>query len=257
METIRSETAASANRHERYDTERLRTGLRELGAAPSDEQIEKLLIYYEQLVERNKQLNLTAITEYEEVVEKHFVDSAALIKSGHLKDGTKLIDIGSGAGFPGIVLAILQPQMKITLLETLEKRCAFLREMTEVLMLENVEVISARAEDAGRDTAHRAQYDIACSRAVADLAVLTEYSLPLLKRGGIMAAYKGPEPDEELTGAQSAIKLLGGELAKIMPYELRSDEGTLQRNLVLVVKSTETPEKYPRRAGIPTKRPLK
>ena len=219
---------------------------------------DKFSEYLELLLERNQDVNLTAITEPEEVLEKHFLDSLApalpninIIKDGH---NASVMDIGSGAGFPGIPLALSCFTWNITLLDSLNKRSEFQKEAKQKLQLENIEVVNGRAEDLARDEDFREKFDFVVSRAVADLAVLSEYALPFLKVGGKFIAYKGPDTDEEIAGARNAAEILGGEIFDPFCYEL-PDCGQ-RRSLVVISKTKATPDKYPRRAGIPSKRPL-
>ena len=222
-------------------------------------QIEKLLSYYNMLTERNKVMNLTAITEFEEVIRKHFADSLAPLSCPETcemfrKNGIMLLDLGTGAGFPGLPLAIAMPEAEITLADSLQKRTHFLQETADELGLTNVRVVSGRAEDLGKDPEYREHNDVVVSRAVADLRVLCEYCLPFVKPGGCFAAWKGPGAEKEAEEAGSAIKTLGGKEKGVVPYALPDAEE--KRNLVIIEKTGITPEKYPRRAGIPSKRPL-
>ena len=222
----------------------------------SERQMEQFYRYYEMLTEWNKVMNLTAITEMEEVVTKHFVDSLSLGEAvpdlaGH---GWRVMDVGTGAGFPGIPLKIAYPELKITLLDSLNKRIKFLDAVAEELQLEGVETIHGRAEDFGRDRKYREQYDLCVSRAVANLATLSEYCLPFVKTGGRFISYKSGNVKEELKGAEQALQLLGGKPEETQFFTLSGTD--MERSLVCIKKIKPTPKKYPRKAGIPAREPL-
>lgn len=210
--------------------------------------------YYELLIEWNKVMNLTAITEYEEVVDKHFIDSLSIEKAVDLNIIEKVIDVGTGAGFPGIPLKIVYPHLKITLLDSLNKRINFLNEVISKLKLENIEAIHGRAEDIAKDKKYREQYDISVSRAVANLSTLSEYSLPFVKVGGLFISYKAEKVDEEIKKAEKAVSVLGGKIEKIIKFQL--PETDIGRTLVKINKIKITAKKYPRKAGLPSKEPL-
>lgn len=223
---------------------------------PAD-QLEKLAAYGEMVRETNASMNLTAITEKEQIAEKHFLDAwqfiPALQNMGLTNTaGKKLVDIGSGAGFPAIPLAIFLPDLSVTLLESMEKRCNFLREVAKKLGLDNITVVCSRAEAWGRKEGRDA-YHIVTARAVARLAVLCEYALPLLDIGGIFCAFKGAKAEEELTEAQNALFILGGAVKNKYDYTLLEPG---KRCITVIEKISSTPEKYPRRIGIPEKKPL-
>lgn len=234
-----------------------------LGIVPDDKQMEQFFNYYEMLVETNKVMNLTAITEESEVVTKHFSDSLSLVKvfggiekfERLIEGGISLIDVGTGAGFPGIPLKIMFPQIKVTLLDSLNKRVNFLQEVCLRLGLESVICIHGRAEDAGRQGEHREKYDICVSRAVANMASLSEYCIPFVKVGGYFIPYKSGEIDEELEQGKRAVYLLGGELETVEKFVLPGSDAA--RSLVLIRKIKEISKKYPRKAGIPGKEPLR
>lgn len=204
--------------------------------------------YYVMLAAKNEKINLTAITEPEEVIEKHFLDSLQPYFLGIIKDCSFVADVGSGAGFPGIPLAIALPHCRFTLIEPIKKRADFLLSVINVLSLKNCEVFAVRSEDAAK--ALRESFDVVCSRAVSRLNILSEYCLPLVKVGGKMVALKGPAAEEEISEAINAVSLLGGDTPLLVPCHNES------RNIVSVTKISPTPAKYPRRAGIPEKRPL-
>ena len=210
--------------------------------------------YYELLIEWNKVMNLTAITEYEEVVDKHFIDSLSIEKAVDLNIIEKVIDVGTGAGFPGIPLKIVYPHLKITLLDSLNKRINFLNEVISKLKLENIEAIHGRAEDIAKDKKYREQYDISVSRAVANLSTLSEYSLPFVKVGGLFISYKAEKADEEIKNAEKAVSVLGGKIEKIIKFQL--PETDIGRTLVKINKIKIKAKKYPRKAGLPSKEPL-
>jgi len=215
----------------------------------SPEGAQKLIRYYEMLVDWNSRMNLTAITEAEEVAEKHFADS--LLPAALIKQNAKLIDVGSGAGFPGIPLKILRPDLEVCLLDSLNKRIGFLKEVCSELGLEKLSCIHARAEDGGRMPELRGKFDVATSRAVARISVIAEWSIPFLKLGGTALMYKGPQAEEELLEAKRALTLLHGE-ATLHSYEVPWGD----RRVVAVKKTAETPKAYPRKAGTAAKNPL-
>jgi 16S rRNA (guanine527-N7)-methyltransferase len=199
-------------------------------------------------------VNLTAIREPREIVHKHFLDSLAGARLVGAAAGQRLIDVGSGAGFPGLPLKIARPGLAVTLLESNRKKAAFLRRTVSALGLEGIRVLAARAEDAGRDPDHRAGYHYAVARAVAEIRVLAEYCLPFLRPGGLFLAYKGPGVREELGRADGALRTLGGSVREVLEFELPGEKA--RRSLVVIKKTGSTPERFPRRPGIPTKRPL-
>ena len=239
---------------------------RNMGFALTPAQLRTFQAYYEKLIAWNQQFNLTAVTEYEHAQIRHFLDSlSCLLGIGESKGerrwwpgvpapGTRVIDVGSGAGFPGLPLKILYPRLDLTLLEATAKKTEFLKHVVTHLALEKVTVIHGRAEEVGQNKAHRESYDLVLARAVADLPVLVEYLLPLCRVGGKCIAQKGSSAHEELTVAQYAILLLGGEVHYVVPVELPGLAET--RHLVVINKVARAPQKYPRRPGMPGKRPL-
>lgn len=240
-----------------YDLTKFKHGLEELNITLTDEQIEQFLQYYEMLVEKNKVMNLTGITEYEEVIQKHFLDSLSLIRVIPNIASQKLtvIDLGTGAGFPGIPLKIAFPELDITLMDSLNKRILFLQEVIDALGLKKVSAVHGRAEEMASNATHRQQYDLCVSRAVSNLAVLTEYCLPFVKKGGLFVSYKSADSDAEIQEGKKAISILGGKLTSVDKFQLPDSD--LRRALVCIKKVKDTPKKYPRKAGTPAKLPLK
>ena len=216
----------------------------------TSEQYRKLETYAKMLVEWNEKMNLTAITDSEGITIKHFLDSVLPLNRLDVPHGASIIDVGTGAGFPGLPMKMLRPDIRLTLLDSLNKRVDFLRAVCEGTETE-ADCIHLRAEDGGRDPKYREQFDIATARAVAAMPVLSEYCLPFVKVGGTFAALKGP--GEDLSSAESAIKLLGGELSEVVEYALPGGD---KRVLIVVSKVKETPEKYPRNSGQIKKKPL-
>lgn len=220
----------------------------------SDKQIGQFMDYYDLLTEWNSFMNLTAITDFDEVILKHFVDSISLCKYISFQKGDTLIDIGTGAGFPGIPIKIICPDCKITLLDSLNKRINFLNTVIEQLHLTDIITIHGRAEDIAKTKEHRENYNYAISRAVANLSTLSELCIPFVKQNGYFISYKSEKGNEELLEAKNAIEILGGSVDKQISYQLPDSD--LSRNLILIRKRNITPKKYPRKAGIPSKEPL-
>lgn len=229
--------------------------VKELSIVLNDKQIQQFEQYYNILVEWNKVMNLTAITEYEEVVEKHFLDSLTIVNAIHVGKIETLIDVGTGAGFPGIPLKIAFPHLKVTLLDSLNKRIKFLNEAIDLLELNDIKAIHGRAEDYAKQAEYREQYDICVSRAVANLATLSEYCLPYVKVDGLFVPYKSGEIDEELKSSEKAVSILGGKVEEVVKFQLPGTD--IGRSFVKIHKIKETKKKYPRKAGMPTKEPLK
>ena len=235
-----------------YNLDQFLKGLEELQIKLDDTQVNQFIQYYEMLVEKNKVMNLTAITEFDEVIEKHFLDSLSLIKGYDLTKEVSVLDMGTGAGFPGIPLKIAFPQLQVTLADSLNKRILFLQEVIDTLGLEKVEAIHARAEELGRNKEYREQYDLVVSRAVANLASLGEYCIPFVKLGGEFISYKSGEIEEEVKNAKNAVFLLGGKVKEVYKFDLYEQK----RSFVRIEKVKGTPKAYPRKAGTPTKMPL-
>jgi len=227
-------------------------GLKEYGFDPTDEQIEKFIRYYDLIIEWNEKINLTAITEYKDVMIKHFLDSVSIIKAVDMSSVNSLIDIGTGAGFPGIPIKIMFPDIKITLLDSLKKRLNVLDLIIDELNLKDIYTIHGRAEDIARDPKYREKYDLCVSRAVANLSTLSELCIPFVKPNGKFVSYKSEKADEELEKAKNAIRLLGGKVTSAVSFELEDNI----RTLIVIDKTESTNKKYPRKAGTPGKEPL-
>ena len=232
----------------------LREGAGQLGFSINDDQIDKLMTYKDLLIEWNEKINLTAIVEEEEILIKHFLDSLTCVKSGYLKDGGKVIDVGTGAGFPGIPIHIYYPNIKLTLLDSLQKRIKFLEEVYSHIHINNIKFEHGRAEEFGKKIQFREKYDIALARAVAELNILCEYCLPFVKVGGYFICQKGPNVDEELRNAKKAIETLGGQFIERIDMKLPFRD--INHNIIIIQKIKQTSTKYPRKAGTPTKKPI-
>ncbi len=229
--------------------------LDELGIALEPSQMDQFMKYYELLVEWNHFMNLTAITEFHDVCTKHFIDSISLCRVLDCSKEQTLIDVGTGAGFPGIPLKIVFPNLTVTLMDSLGKRVNFLNTVIDGLGLERIEAIHGRAEDFAKPDLLREKYDVCVSRAVANLASLSEYCLPYVKTNGFFVSYKSEKVSEEIQNAKKAIALLGGEIFHQEEFILPNSD--IYRNLLVIQKIKATPKKYPRKAGLPTKEPLK
>lgn len=235
--------------------ELLKSGAASIGVSLNDHQVFQFIKYYEILVEWNSFMNLTGITKYEEVVQKHFVDSLALCKAIHVENVNTLIDIGTGAGFPGIPLKIAYPHLKVTLLDSLQKRIKFLNEVIIQLGLEDVETIHGRAEDFAKPSMKRESYDVCVSRAVANLSSLSEYCLPYVNLNGYFIPYKSGKVFEELEESKKAVFLLGGKIEEEVKFMLPDSD--ISRSLIKIKKISVTPKKYPRKSGLATREPIK
>lgn len=216
---------------------------------------DKFMSYMSLIKEWNEKINLTAITEDIEIVKKHFIDSVQCFRFKEFKNFKSIIDIGTGAGFPGIPVKIAEPDIKVTLLDSLNKRVIFLNEVIKTLQLTEIEAVHSRAEDLAQKAEHRESYDGVVSRAVANMSVLSEFCLPYAKVGGYFIALKGPAVEEEIMEAKKAIETLGGKIEEILPVDI--EETDLRHNIVIVKKIRNTPKSYPRKAGIITKKPIK
>ena len=236
------------------DYQILEQKLGELGIKQDQNQLERFHKFYQLLIEWNKVMNLTGITEYEDVVEKHFVDSLSIIKAIDLSRIHTVIDVGTGAGFPGIPLKIAFPHLRVVLLDSLNKRIKFLDEVISQLGLTEIRTIHGRAEEYARKEEYREQFDLCVSRAVANLSTLSEYCLPYIQVGGMFIPYKSGEIDDEVEQSKKAVRILGGNIKDVMKFELPGTD--IHRSFVLIHKEQHTQKKYPRKAGIPAKEPL-
>lgn len=234
--------------------ERLRQKAATLGIELSDHQLEQFEKYYEILIEKNKVMNLTAITEKNEVIDKHFADSLALIKSGVELNDQRILDLGTGAGFPGIPLKIAFPNLEIVLLDSLNKRIKFLNEVIETLGLSKITAIHGRAEDFAKQKEYREQFDYVVSRAVANLTVLSEYCIPYVKQDGYFLPYKSGDIKEEAKNAKKAVNILGGKIEDIISFEIPDTD--MARTILKIHKTKVTPKRFPRKAGLPSKEPI-
>lgn len=234
--------------------DKLISGAAKLGVELTPAQVSGFEVYYRELVEWNRRVNLTAIVDYEGVQVRHFLDSLTVAPLIGDKP-CRLLDVGSGAGFPGVPLKIACPAIGLTLVESVNKKAAFLRHLVDLLGLDGVEVIAGRAETLAHDERYRGRFDVVLSRGVASLATLAELSLPFCCVGGVFVAMKKGDIGDEVASSEKAIEILGGKLAEVRPVELDEFRGE-KRSLVLVDKLEPTPDKYPRRPGIPCKRPL-
>lgn len=229
-------------------------GAKEYGVFLSDEQIDKFSLYARLLVEWNEKINLTAIKDPEGIVIKHFLDSLSITEL--IPEETKtLLDVGTGAGFPGIPMKLIRENLKVTLLDSLEKRVKFLNETCKSLMLKDILPIHGRAEDFGADKKFRERFDLVTARAVAKLPVLLEYCLPFVRTKGLFIAMKGPDAKEELKESQNALDILGGEIGDVKSFTL--PHSNIERYIILIRKCRHTPTKYPRKSGSPTKNPIR
>lgn len=232
----------------------LREKAEELGINLSDRQLAQFETYYGLLHEKNKVMNLTAITERDDVILKHFVDSLALVKADCGFSSQRILDVGTGAGFPGIPLKIAFPDLKVVLLDSLNKRVKFLEEVIDALDLADIKAIHGRAEDYARQKNYREQFDLVVSRAVANLSTLSEYCLPYVKVSGMFLPYKSGKIEEELNQGKHAVKLLGGKMEEMVSFVLPGTD--MERTILKIKKQKATPKRYPRKAGLPSKEPI-
>lgn len=231
----------------------LQQSFEKMGLTLTDEQNRKLEDYMNGILRYNEHINLTSITDPEEFIMKHYVDSAVVWGLPEYQHADSVLDLGTGGGFPGIPLAVVSPKKQFVLADSLQKRLKVIDALTEETGITNVETVHGRAEDIGKDPQYREQFDVAVSRAVANLAVLAEYCLPLVKPGGYFLSYKGPDVDEELDQAKKAIKVLGGKTDRV--EEVRTE--MFDHHIIVIRKVKPSPKKYPRRAGTPSKTPIR
>ena len=230
------------------------TKLNELGISLEDKQKKQFFKFYELLVEWNKVMNLTGITEYEEVNEKHFVDSLSIVKAIDISSIETVIDVGTGAGFPGIPLKIVFPHLKVVLLDSLNKRINFLNTVIDELGLKDIKTIHGRAEDFAKQADYREKFDLCVSRAVANLSTLSEYCIPYVKKDGMFVPYKSGDIEGELENSKKAIHVLGGKTQNVVKFQLPGSE--IGRSFIVIKKLQNTAKKYPRKSGLPSKSPI-
>ena len=233
--------------------ERLRELCKDIDVQLDDIALERFEKYMNLVIEWNEKINLTAITDRQEFIVKHFYDSISLLSCADIKKGAKVIDVGTGAGFPGIPLKIVRPDIQLTLLDSLNKRIVFISDVVMPGIGLNAEAVHGRAEDFSKQAKYREKYDFAVSRAVANLSALSEYCIPFVKKGGEFISMKGPDVHEELSSAQNAVQVLGGEVSEVKNLTLPDNGG---RSIVIIKKVKNTPEKYPRRGVKINKNPL-
>ena len=237
-----------------YNLTTLENGCRELSIELSQKQKNQFIQFYEFLVEKNKVMNLTGITEFEEVLTKHFLDSLACVKAIDMTKVKTIMDIGTGAGFPGVPLKIAFPHLEACLLDSLKKRVNFLEESFELLGLEGIKAIHGRAEEYAKNKEYREKYDLCVSRAVSNLATLSEYCLPYVKEDGYFLPYKSGDIKEEAANSKKAVKILGGSIEDIISFEIPDTD--MARTILKIHKTKATPKRFPRKAGLPTKEPI-
>lgn len=233
----------------------LQNALEQLNIPYTEETLEKYRLYMEGIIEWNEKVNLTSITDKDEFIKLHFIDSIMSVPCEEFQKAKKIIDVGTGGGFPGIPLALAAPDKEFVLMDSLNKRIKIINQLCEEIGITNVTAVHARAEELAKNKAHRQKYDLCVSRAVANLSTLSEYCLPFIKQGGWFLSYKGPDTDKELSDAKKAIKILGGQIDR---EELAALESSgLEHKIIFIKKVKDTPAKYPRKAGTPSKDPLK
>lgn len=235
--------------------ERLRKKAMQMGIVLDDTQISQFQTYFEMLIEKNKVMNLTAITEKEEVIDKHFADSLAFAQTGLETSGKRVLDLGTGAGFPGIPLKIAFPEMEVLLLDSLNKRVRFLQDVIRELNLQGIDAVHGRAEDFAKQKAYRENFDYVVSRAVANLAVLSEYCLPYVSVEGYFLPYKSGDIQREIDESRKAVKILGGSVEDVVSFEIPGTD--IHRTILKIRKKTAAPKRFPRKAGLPSKEPIR
>ena len=233
--------------------EKMQENSKVLGFKFSVEQLEKFYKYMNLLIEWNEKMNLTAITEPNDIILKHFIDSITINK--YIENSVKVVDVGTGAGFPGIPLSIIRPDLQITVVDSLNKRLMFLQEIKKELELKNIDIVHARAEEFGQNKNYRETFDIATSRAVANLSTLSEYLVPLVKIKGKCVCMKASDAEEEIKQAENAVNILGGKIVKVEKFNLPNSD--IGRTIIIINKEKSTNGKYPRKPGTPSKEPLK
>lgn len=238
----------------KYQLDQFYFGLEKLNIKLSEDQIGQFLTFYEMLIEKNKVMNLTTITEFQDVVQKHFIDSLSICLKVDLNQNIQILDLGTGAGFPGIPLKIAFPELNIVLIDSLNKRIIFLQEVISKLQLKKITAVHGRAEELARKPQYREQFDYCVSRAVAHLSSLSEYCIPFVKQGGMFISYKAGEIDEEVFQAKKAMHVLGGSIVNIDKFSLPGTD--LSRTLIFIKKEQRTPKSYPRKAGTPARNPI-
>lgn len=233
--------------------EQLKNALNAVGVEITEEQLKKFSIYMDRVLEYNEHINLTAITDRDEFIKKHFIDSLLGTFCDEVKNSKLIADVGTGAGFPGVPMAIMNPDKRFVLMDSLNKRLKIVSELCERAGIDNVEVLHSRAEDVGRNKDYRETFDLVISRAVANLSVLAELCIPLVRKNGYLLAYKGPKVDEELKEAEKAIRILGGVVRDVRETSFED----LSHNIIFIQKGMNTPKAYPRKAGTPSKNPIR
>lgn len=233
----------------------LEIALKQLNISREESVIDKFSQYMESILKWNQMVNLTSITDPDEFIEKHYIDSLLSVPCREFQKAKRIIDVGTGGGFPGIPLALAAPDKEFVLMDSLNKRIKIINELCREIGINNVTAIHARAEELARNKNHREKYDLCVSRAVANLSTLSEYCLPFIKKGGWFLAYKGPDTDQERKEAERAVSILGGKLEREEKAALENFK--LEHKIIFIKKVGKTPEKYPRKAGTPSKEPLK